>query len=257
MEFRVGRGSRITGEMLEKLVRAALVEAKIKEPDAVVCYGYGYTGPKPTLNGHCSALNKLEQGVMLGRMLGKEALQIVMPEVARQAIWQGKTLIARKTHHAKGKDMRVCKSRRQVILALDKGRNYFTELVDSDTEYRVWVYRKRVLVIYEKRLTEPQNNKKFGRNRANGFTFHNVPLEETPEAVRRVAVAAVRCLDLDFGAVDILAKYKKGNKMDVDACVLEVNTAPGVSDEHRSAIQRLTHRIVRWIANGCPGRNKE
>jgi hypothetical protein len=256
MEFRVAHAGRITGKFLEDGVRAALKEAKVKEPDCVVCYGYGYVGPKPSLNAKCSSFTKLEQGRRMSEVLKQEALMILTPNQALAAVKRGMTLIARKVKHAKGKDMLVCKTTASVERAVARDRQYFTVLVDSDTEYRVWIYRKRVLAVYEKRLTEPQNNVKFGRNRANGFTFHNVPLKETPEAVRRVAVAAVRACDLDFGAVDILAKYTNKAKREATACVLEVNSAPGVSDEHRSAIVRLINRVVRWCANDCPGRTE-
>ena len=258
MEFRVGKGSRITGEMLERLVTEKLKAEKINAPDAVICYGYGYVGPKPALNAKCSAMNKFEQGRKLRAELGDEALQLLQGTGPFFHINKyGGKLVARKHHHAKGKDMLLCINERQIERALEKGREYFTPVVESDTEYRAWVYRKRVLAVYEKRLTEPANNRKFGRNRANGFTFHALAAEEIPEAVRRVGIAAVKALNLDFGAVDILGKYKNGNNLDVHATVLEVNTAPGVSDEHRSAIVRLVHRIVRWCANGCPGRTIE
>jgi hypothetical protein len=253
VEFRVAHAARITGEMLERLVREKLRVDGIPEPDAVVCYGAGYSGTKPALNARCSVGNKMTQGIELHAVLGDEALAVI--PVRRDLTFHiGDTWIARKIKHAKGKDMRVCKSVKALQGAIEKGRQYFTPLVDSDTEYRVWVYRKRVLAAYEKRLTEPQNNTKFGRNRANGFTFHGLNSENIPESVRRVAIAAVRCVQLDFGAVDILGKWVDDDHTDVHATVLEVNSAPGVSDEHRTAIVKLVNRVVRWAANGCPGR---
>lgn len=255
MEFRVARAARITGEILAKLVREELAEAKIKEPDCVICYGAGYNGPKPALNNHCNALDKMSQGIMLRRVLQEGALEIY-PTANLKTSFPKLPCVARRFKHAKGKDMVVCRTPGAVRRWSDR-RDYFTPVVDSDTEYRAWVYRKRILAVYEKRLTEPENNVKFGRNRANGFTFHALETEAIPEAVRTVAVAAVRALDLDFGAVDILGKYVNGDKLNVKATVLEVNSAPGVSDEHRSAIVRLKHRVVRWIANGCPGRTAE
>jgi hypothetical protein len=180
----------------------------------------------------------------------QEALQIVLPPLAKK--WKG-TLVARKIKHTKGKDIRVCRTTRGVEVALDKGRQFFTPLVESDTEYRVWVYRKRVLSVYEKRLTEPDKNLKFGRNRDNGWTFHQLESEEIPESVRRVAVRAIAVLGLDFGAVDVLGKWNEGHT-DVAATVLEVNSAPGVSDEHRSGIVKLVNRVTKWARAGCPAR---
>ena len=282
MEFQIAKAARVTGQMLERLVREKLQAEGIPEPDAVICYGAGYSGPLPTLNASCSRRDKFSQGLLLQESLGDEALQVfpIIPSqrgriITRYArtpveghpqqfnvtfpllshedtIWP---LVARKKKHSKGRDMRVCKTIRGVQAMLDKGRHDFvTPIVDSDTEYRVWVYRKRVLAVYEKRLTEPENNTKFGRNRANGWTFHALGTDDIPESVRDVSKRAVAALGLDFGAVDVLGKWEDEQHTDVHATVLEVNSAPGVSDEHRSCIVKLTHRVVRWAANGCPGR---
>jgi hypothetical protein len=252
MEFRIARAARVTGAMLERLVREALVTAHVVEPDCVVCYGAGYAGPKRALNAACSQWNKMQQGIALWDELKDEALFIHRTNNDRVTA-ANLPVIARKIKHAKGKDMLQCRTMRAVERAINLGREFFTPLVESDTEYRVWVYRKRILAVYEKRLTEPERNLKFGRNRANGWTFHQLESEAIPESVRRVAVAAVRALNLDFGAVDVLGKWKE-DRSDVHATVLEVNSAPGVSDEHRSAIVKLVNRIVRWCANGCPER---
>jgi hypothetical protein len=254
MEFRIAKAARVTGEMLERLVREKLTVDAIAEPDCVICYGVGYTGPKPALNKECSGKDKREQGVTLMGALEGEALEILDRPLTSAPLEPHLPVVARKVHHSKGRDMRVCRTVAGVRTVLRKARHdFFTPIVESDTEYRVWVYRKRVLSVYEKRLTEPEKNVKFGRNRANGWTFHALDTENIPESVRRVAIAAVRCLNLDFGAVDILGKWNEAHT-DVHATVLEVNSAPGVSDEHRSGIVKITHRIVRWIANGCPQR---
>ena len=249
MEFRVARAARITGEMLERLVREALKASGTKEPDCVVCYGVGYTGPKPSLNAACHA-DKMEQGIRLERSLGPEALKIL--PIANGIHTDFLPVVARKRKHAKGKDMRLCRTPKGLIAMLRNRRHDFvTPVVDSDTEYRCWVYRKRVLAVYEKRLTEPEKNVKFGRNRANGWTFHALTTEQIPDSVRRVSVAAVRALGLDFGAVDVLGK---NSPQGVKATVLEVNSAPGVSDEHRTAIVKLVNRIAEWARHGCPAR---
>jgi hypothetical protein len=254
MRFIVARAARITGGLLENMVRSALNAQHIPEPDCIVCYGAGYGGNKPALNAKCSDLSKLEQTKKLAVALKDNALDVVINPPPYKGTLP-KVLIARKTQHAKGKDILICKTQKQLDHAKELGRTYFTPLVESDTEYRAWVYRKRILSVYEKRLTEPNKNKKFGRNRANGYTFHALAAENIPESVRRVAVAAVAALGLDFGAVDILGKWDDDTHTDVHATVLEVNSAPGVQNEHRSAIVRLCNRIVRWCANGCPARN--
>jgi glutathione synthase/RimK-type ligase-like ATP-grasp enzyme len=147
----------------------------------------------------------------------------------------------------------VCKTYEGIRAVVTNARhNFFTKVVDSDTEYRAWVYRKRILAVYEKRLTEPAKNTRFGRNRQNGWTFHGLDTNAIPDDVRRVAVAAVKSLGLDFGAVDILGKRTPKGLV---VTVLEVNSAPGVSDEHRTAYVKLVKRIVEWVRVGCPARD--
>lgn len=254
MEFRIARAARVTGEMLERLVRERLIALRIAEPNCVICYGAGYTGTVANLNASCSVLDKKEQGIKLFADLGNEALQIIHP-LNNPTLQANLPVVARRTKHSQGRDMRLCRTALGLrVVQRNRRHDYFTKVVESDTEYRVWVYRKRVLAVYEKRLTEPENNTKFGRNRANGFTFHALGSADIPESVRRVAISAVRSLNLDFGAVDILGKWDDEAHTDVHATVLEVNSAPGVSDEHRTAIVKLVNRIVRWIANGCPAR---
>lgn len=259
MEFRIARAARITGERLEAAVREQLTTLGLKEPDVVICYGAGYTGPKKALNARCSTLDKMEQGETLRRELNLEAVPTLLAAALLQIAAQAKTkgpvipLIARKVKHSKGKDILVCKTWAALKRAIARGREYVTLLQPSDTEFRVWVYRNRVLCAYEKRLTEPEKNLKFGRNRANGWTFHHLTGEQIPESLRRVSVSAVKVLGLDFGAVDVLGTWDAGHH-DIAATVLEVNSAPGVSDEHRTGFVKLATRVVKWIANGCPDR---
>jgi glutathione synthase/RimK-type ligase-like ATP-grasp enzyme len=259
MQFRVARAARITGEMLERLVREKLAADNIPEPDAVVCYGVGYTGPLPCLNGECSSQDKMEQGEALRAALGLEALNtqplqfILRQAQASHARRFPIPLVARRRQHSQGRDIRVCKTVTGLEAAA-RNHDFITIVVDSDTEYRAWVYRKRVLAVYEKRQIPGSVSTRFGRNRANGWTFHGLNSENIPEAVRRVAIASVKALDLDFGAVDILGKWVDEAHTDVIPTVLEVNSAPGVSDEHRTAIVKLVKRVVRWAAAGCPAR---
>lgn len=257
MRFLIAKAARVTGELLEHAVREALMEQHIPEPECVVCYGAGYTGPLPALNAKCSGAGKMEQGLALRHGLEEEALDIFPLQYA--PVWAPAVyplpVVARRVKHTKGRDIRLCRTEKGVRAMLAKGKHDFvTPVVESDTEYRAWVYRNRVLCVYEKRLTEPEKNTKFGRNRDNGWTFHALNSEHIPESVRRVAITAVRCLDLDFGAVDILGKWEDDEHTDVKATVLEVNSAPGVSDEHRTAFVKLTTRIVKWIRAGCPER---
>lgn len=260
MRFIIARAARVTGEMVERLVREKLAQDNIPEPEAVVCYGAGYAGNLPCLNAMCSRHDKMEQGQILRASLNTESLEVVtVEEAARRFVGNFRVpspLIFRKRRHSQGRDIRICRTPAGVRAALARGRHdFFTHFVESDTEYRVWVYRNRVLAAYEKRLTEPENNTGFGRNRSKGWTFHALPTAEISDNLRRCSRSTISALGLDFGAVDVLGKRNPDGS--TTYCVLEVNSAPGVSDEHRTAIVKLVHRIVRWCANGCPGKVAE
>ena len=61
------------------------------------------------------------------------------------------------------------------------------------------------------------------RNLANGFIYAREDVRP-PECVTSVARRALDCIDLDFGAVDVIYNARQNR-----AYVLEVNTAPGVT----------------------------
>jgi len=74
-------------------------------------------------------------------------------------------------------------------------------------------------------------HQKVVRSHDNGWIFAHNNLHLPAEAdatMREAAIGAVRSLGLDFGAVDILARFK-GNRLEACA-VCEVNTAPGVEN---------------------------
>jgi hypothetical protein len=106
----------------------------------------------------------------------------------------------------------------------------WTRYFKKAREFRIHVWRNDVLDIQEKKLTkETAARVKAGdkrptwvRSHENGWVFCRQGVT-CPEAVSLAAVAAIRALGLDFGAVDIgwNEKYQK-------AAVFEVNTAPGL-----------------------------
>lgn len=250
LNFRVARAAAVTGRTLEGLVREGLRENGIPIPTAEICYGAGYSGINPALNARCSAANKLEQAQILQRGLGLEGLAVLSNQVDAEEwlVARGSPLFARNTIHSKGRDIKIALEPWQIAGLMASGTSFFTPHVPSVREFRTWVYRKRHLGTYEKVLRRPVDCKRLGRNHDNGFDFSGIENENVPDRLKDVARRAVAVLNLDFGAVDILQRANG------DYVVLEVNSAPGVSDERRRVIQGLAHRIVRWCANDCPAR---
>lgn len=100
----------------------------------------------------------------------------------------------------------------------------YTEYIKKKEEYRVHVFRGKVIFKQRKarKLDVPKENVNWQvRNLDGGFIFANKNVE-LPAVALQSAVAAVDCLGLDFGAVDIIL----GN--DGNYYVLEVNTACGL-----------------------------
>lgn len=245
MNFHIARAASTTGNLLHTLVTEGLREQNITDVDAHVCYGAGYNGGGPVLNGQCSRYNKFEQAVRLREALGEHAIQAWRYDSLPQGVFP---LLARKVQHAQGRDIRLALEPWQVEAAHNSGSDFYTPYIPSSREFRVWAYRNRHLGTYEKVLRRPTDWKRIGRNYGNGFDFSGLENDAVPQALKDVARDALRGLGLDFGAVDVIQGMGGGY------VVLEVNSAPGVSGERRRVIRGLAHRIVRWVANGCPAR---
>ncbi len=107
----------------------------------------------------------------------------------------------------------------------------YTKFVDKDKEYRVHVFNGKVIDCRVKqRATDGRAiTSNHICTHTNGYVFN---FATAPDDVAKQAIAAVKALGLDFGAVDVMAKVVRqyANTIDghTDAYVLEVNTAPGI-----------------------------
>lgn len=102
----------------------------------------------------------------------------------------------------------------------------YTRYVRKKREYRVHVFQGRV--IGHKRKIKHKDiaaGDAYIRSHANGYRYIVDPANPPTQRVLTSSVAAVRALGLDFGGVDV-AWVEKGDK----PYVLEVNTAPGLTD---------------------------
>ena len=116
-----------------------------------------------------------------------------------------------------------------VILNVNKDINapLYTQYIKKKHEFRVHVVNGKPIKLQQKKLRKNlQHN--IIRNTKNGYVFGHIS-EDLPVDIKErlsfLAVSAVKVLKLDFGAVDIIWN-KHHNKL----YVLEVNTAPGISE---------------------------
>jgi hypothetical protein len=228
-----GPTSRLLKKMLDE---RGLLGGPVK---GVVNYGYNgiVSYNTPTLNMNAGRLNKYQELVRLD----DEGVRTVPFSDRFKDFKEGKVL-GRNLHHTRGNDI--------VIYRAGEGgpkRDFYTELVPKQDEFRVWVFRGKHLATYKKVLDYPAKNGRKNKaiwNWGNGYAYHFVQPDDVPVGLRETGIAAIKALDLDFGASDVICGA------DGRYYVLEVNTAPGTQGAARQGITSLVNCIQRWVQNG-------
>jgi glutathione synthase/RimK-type ligase-like ATP-grasp enzyme len=102
----------------------------------------------------------------------------------------------------------------------------YVKYIKKAAEFRVHVAFDKVIHVQQKVARKGEAPKEWKvRNLANGFIFQSEGVE-LAEAGKEAAITAVKTLQLDFGAVDLI-----WNKFENKFYVLEVNTAPGLGNQ--------------------------
>jgi len=182
-------------------------------------------------------------------------------ETAIQLVKDGRTLVARTVLNGHGgKGIVLIDSVAKFVMA-----PLYTVYIPKKSEYRVHVIGGKVVDVTRKVLREDHPDKEGInwkiRNHDNGFIFtranknflnrDGVPRLEIdccPQSVKREASRAVAALGLDFGAVDII-----WNQKNESAYVLEVNTAPGISE---TAVN-IYSDVLRYMAENLADRVRQ
>jgi hypothetical protein len=207
--------------------------------DKTIRWGVSYHGNKTALNGKVNQFNKMEHLEIFAKN------NIIAPEVYRvnnmpPFAWLAPyPWLARKVNHAKGKDIIVCNTTVEAIEASDVS-DFYTPWIPTRTEYRVWVFRNKALAIYEKVFKGEGEYEGFMRNHRFGFRFDSRDELLDNKELTKPSIAAVKAIDLDFGAVDVLLG-KDGKYY-----VLEVNSQPHIDSVKRVSGIRLAREFLRW-----------
>lgn len=113
-----------------------------------------------------------------------------------------------------------------------RDHKFFVKYFKKNRELRIHVCGGKVIFEQEKKKKSGVNNANpYIRSHDRGwcFAFNHFKEEPVPHGVRIAAIAAVKALGLDFGAVDI------GWNRDDGPVVFEVNTAPGLENSSLGA----------------------
>lgn len=141
--------------------------------------------------------------------------------------------IGRSNNHMGGRDVQLYMQRTDIEHVGPS--DYYVHYIPKMLEYRVHIIGNEVVKVSQKVRTEDGEYDPVVWNYGNGFTFRN-PREE--HAGLYFAMAAVRALDLDFGAVDLIIGE------DNRPYVLEVNTAPGLDEPSLDIYEQKFRRLL-------------
>jgi hypothetical protein len=234
VELVVAASSKQTGALLA----TALGERGVSLSRPARCrvsYGVLLDDTIPTLNAKAGAGDKYDQLVRI-REAGIKVPRIYLPDDNPDQF----PLLGRRRQHMGGRDIRMVLQPEELPWRSASGSEFFVEYVPWRAEYRSWVFQGKHLGTYRKVMAHPEQYKRLGANRKNGFAFELVRKDDIPREAVQSAIGAVNALDLDFGAVDVL------QGKDEVFYTLEVNTAPGVQSETRQVLRALARRIQKW-----------
>lgn len=145
-------------------------------------------------------------------------------------------VLGRDSHHHGGTDVVIINGSnmspiwRYNRLSNIPNKNFYTKIIQSREEFRVHVFLGNVIRVTKKvyrgqtRNGEIVEAKSIIRNDTYGWGHANVDIANLPRTHVDISIAALRALDLDFGAVDLIVDLS-GRPY-----ILEVNTAPHLNE---------------------------
>lgn len=159
---------------------------------------------------------------------------------AQNWLHDGYTVLARKfLNSSEGKGIVVCEPNNGIVQA-----PVFTKYIPKKREYRVHIFKDKIVQILEKRRGQNYTGDSKVRNTANGYVFCQQDITlPAGGAVRlnNLALAASKVTNSDFKGVDIGYNEKKDFLF-----VIECNSAPGIEG---SNVAKYVETIVNETQN--------
>lgn len=241
VNLRLAGCASFTGRLLsEALTNLDIDLVNQDRADAILCYGLGIEErtTKPVLNERAGHLNKYEEQEAL-RFHGVPApITTRSLALARQAIEQGKKVLARQSRHRDAQDITFCSTLRE----LDAARaDFYSVFMPSVAEWRVGIFKGDRLCVYYKHRNEERTLRtgEFSRPYSAGWRYETA--ETYNPRIISIARDAVAAVKYDFGAVDIL------EGIDGTFRALEVNSAPGVAGPRSQWLVSLVRCVSTWL----------
>lgn len=186
---------------------------------------------EPLLNPPESVANAVNKKVALELMQAFEVpVALITESEARTAVLNGFKVVGRTTNHSKGRGFYMCATEAGIDRAKRLGATHFLTYIEDAQEFRVHIVKDKSIKISTKVFPEGVSADR--RNVRFGATFEYPHNFNHKKSLRKYAKAAIEALELDFGAVDLLYTENDG------FIVLEVNTAPCLTDETSDTLDR-------------------
>lgn len=190
--------------------------------------GSSVVAPKHVLNPYAKTAKCSNKLTFFDTVKEKVRVPVYTKSFEEAIEWseQGIVVMGRKVRGSCGKDICWAEDLEEFT-----NSDFWVQYKKKESEFRVHVVLDQVVAVQKKvvRKTDHEGNEidtknvDFRvRNLANGFVFQRNDIQ-VPEDVRVQALAAVREIGLDFGAVDVIY-----NRTENKAYVLEINTSPGL-----------------------------
>jgi hypothetical protein len=144
-------------------------------------------------------------------------------------------LLGRKKYHSQGKGIEIIKNKNDV---LNSQSEYWSEYIQKDREYRVYVFMGKIIGISEK-IPEDKNSVAWNNSLGNAV-FKTIPWNSFNKDMCNLVLDSTSLLDVDFSAVDVIEK-------DGTFYIIELNSAPTLSGYRQTIFARAFSWLIKTI----------
>lgn len=240
--FAYHRRSKPTGELLAKMLQLPhgdCPSAYAENKQLLIRWGNRVNAANDhfydTVINSCDAISRCSDKLAASITMTNSGINVPAFDVDPYRLIEeyGYPILGRDFSHARGTDIKLILQERD----LRSKKDYYSVYIPTKREYRIHVVGDEVIRIQGKFLDYPKQQVAHIRNYATGYRFRAPRLRLKSDRLE-AAVAAVKSLGLDFGAVDLIVAD------DGLGYVLEVNTAPSCSPITLGAYAVALHRLA-------------